>query len=397
MTDAQETGRENAGPRGIVDKQRMDHAIAALSAMPRPPEFGRVPLDAAKANVITGKETVHRFASVGDAVPPQAIVKGTGFAIQHASVWLVFWGAEWTNPNPPTDPNAIVSAVKTITSSDYVTYLREYSVLGITWGGEYFDSSNAPASFNDATIQNKVASLITAGNLPHPNTGNDYDTFYCVMMPSTSSYGPGGASGAHSAGSWTDPADKHTYNPFVAWIGNGTLDTMTAVFSHELVEAVTDPQGSWIQVAPANPTSWNEVCDVCASVAYLDGVAVSSYWSSLEGACVIPINQFNSLFQYPPKGASLQVIAIQKAYSTEVGHEWIYAVRAKDVATGIEYDLYRGQAASLIDTGANTMFVLGSDGSRSNVVTGSVNDHSYITTIADGSMADNLLSLPEFG
>ena len=391
---------DGSGAGGVVRLDRLQAALEALKSQPRPPEMGRLaPLPdgaaAAKA-VITGKETAHRYASVGDAVPPQTIVKGSGFAIVDPTVWLVFWGSEWSNANPPVDPNALIAAVKTIVQSDYIAYLKEYNVESLSWGGAVFDSSNPPASFFRSSVQSEVVKLIGNGTLPVPNSGNFHDNFYCVMMPSTTSYGPGGLAGEHSAASWKNPQDNHTYTPFVAWIGNGTLDAMTATFSHELVEALTDPQGTWIQVSPASATNWNEICDVCASVAYLDGVAVSSYWSNTEQACVIPINQFNSLFQYPPAGVALQVVGAQKAYSTEVGHEWIYAVRCRDDATKIEYDLYRGQAASLIDTGKNTFFVIGADGSRSEVVTGSVNGHGFIKTTADASKADNLMSLPSF-
>jgi hypothetical protein len=98
----------------------------------------------------------------------------------------------------------------------------------------------------------------------------------------------------------------------------------------------------------------------------------------------------------PPTGLSLQVLAIQKAYSVELRHEWIYAIRTRDNSTGIEYDLYRGQAAGLIDSRANSFFVVGGDGSTSAVITRSTGDHEYLTTNPDASTADNLLSLPQF-
>jgi hypothetical protein len=375
---------------GVVEKARLDSAIRTLSGQPRPPEFGRM------TTLVTGKFSIHRYASQGDAVPPQTVVKGAGSPIRNASIWLVFWGSEWSKPNPPVDPNALIAAAKSIINSDYIVYLKEYGVDSVSWGGAYLDNSDPPATFSRGTIQGEVVGLIGNNTLPLPNTGNFFDNFYCVMMPSTATYGPGGLAGEHSAATWTNPKDNRTYKPFVAWIGNGTLDAMTVVFSHELAEAVTDPQGTWIQLAPASASSWNEICDVCALVAYLDGVAVSSYWSNIEQACVIPQNQFNSLFQYPPKGVPLQVLAIQKAYSVEVGHEWVFAVRTRDNSTQIEYDLYRGQATSLIDSGANTMFVVGSDGSRSTVITRQAGDHKYLTTSADSSLADNLLSLPQF-
>jgi hypothetical protein len=385
---------DNLEAGGVADAARLSAALEELSSRPRPPEFR--PVAAAGPAGAAVKTSAHRFASAGDAAPPQTIVKGSGFPIRFATVWLVFWGSEWTSATPAVDPDALTAAVQTITHSDYIAYLQEYGVDSLDWGGAFFDAADPPATFFRGSVQNEVTKLISAGSLPKPNTGNYNDTLYCVMMPSTATYGPGGLSGEHSAASWTNPDDNHTYNPFVAWIGNGSLDGMTATFSHELAEALTDPEGTCIQLAPASPTSWNEICDVCASVAYLDGVAVSSYWSNLEQACVIPVNQFNSLFQEPPAGLALQVLAIQQAYSTEVGHQWIYAIRTRDPSTGIEYDLYRGQAASLIDAGTNTFYVIGADGSRSEVITRIAGDHSYVTTSPDASTQDNLLSLPTF-
>src|SRR5215831_400140 len=87
---------------GIVEKARLDAAIGALSGQTRPAEFGR------KEKLVTGKISVHRYASQGDAAPPQTIVKGGGFSIRNASIWLVFWGSEWSKPNPPVDPNALI-------------------------------------------------------------------------------------------------------------------------------------------------------------------------------------------------------------------------------------------------------------------------------------------------
>jgi hypothetical protein len=41
-------------------------------------------------------------------------------------------------------------------------------------------------------------------------------------------------------------------------------------------------------VDPRNSSSWHEICDVCQSVADLNGVSVASYFSASDGACVIP-------------------------------------------------------------------------------------------------------------
>jgi hypothetical protein len=203
--------------------------------------------------------------------------------------------------------------------------------------------------------------------------------------------------GAHFFASWTDPVDNRNYKPYVAWIGNGSLDAMTVALSHELVEAITDPQGNGIQVAPANPTNWNEIGDVCASVAYLDGIAVQSYWSQQAGSCVIPISQFDWIEQRPPAGVALRAIAIRLNYSRELRRYWIGYVRTTDPATGQVYDLLRAQAANLIEQGVNSIYVIGADGSRANVeVDHTADGHAFLRTTPDDTTADNLLALPHF-
>jgi hypothetical protein len=56
--------------------------------------------------------------------------------------------------------------------------------------------------------------------------------------------------------------------------------------SHELVETITDPEGN----------AWGpiEIGDVCIPLNdWLDGVYVQSYWSNVDGACVMPRGPIN--------------------------------------------------------------------------------------------------------
>jgi len=66
------------------------------------------------------------------------------------------------------------------------------------------------------------------------------------------------------------------------------LDLITSVFSHELAESVSDPDGDGTQVNPRNSSNWNEICDVCCSSYRLNGVLVQSYWSDRDQACIVP-------------------------------------------------------------------------------------------------------------
>jgi hypothetical protein len=82
----------------------------------------------------------------------------------------------------------------------------------------------------------------------------------------------------------------------LAWIGNpggaGAVDAITTTFSHELVEACTDPETTanptWRQTPCSVPTQC-EIGDVCSSVARIYGVQVQAYWSQADSSCVIPV------------------------------------------------------------------------------------------------------------
>jgi hypothetical protein len=84
--------------------------------------------------------------------------------------------------------------------------------------------------------------------------------------------------------------------PF-AWVMNdGTLDYVTTVLSHELIEACTDPNIKTIKIqrgpgsACPDPTRTCEIGDVCSSLALVGGVQVQSYWSKVDNRCIIPQN-----------------------------------------------------------------------------------------------------------
>lgn len=86
------------------------------------------------------------------------------------------------------------------------------------------------------------------------------------------------------------PADYD--KAWFAWVTNdGSLtnyNSIPRIFSHELVEACTDPEGDGIQVNPPSSSNWHEIGDVCSSAASLNGVMVQSYWSQRDQACIIP-------------------------------------------------------------------------------------------------------------
>ena len=69
------------------------------------------------------------------------------------------------------------------------------------------------------------------------------------MMPSTTRFGGGTSTGFHSRVVWSDYDlfDVDNDQTHFAWVQYGDIDTMTAVFSHEIAEEI----GDWIATAAA--------------------------------------------------------------------------------------------------------------------------------------------------
>ena len=88
------------------------------------------------------------------------------------------------------------------------------------------------------------------------------------------------------------PFDPDVGKAYYAWVTNNrTLDGVTTILSHELVEAASDPEGTGILGGPGvcSAAGWCEIGDVCQGVTgSVAGVAVQAYWSQDAGLCLIP-------------------------------------------------------------------------------------------------------------
>ena len=199
------------------------------------------------------------------------------------SVELFFWGNSW-NAEDSRLRDELINAVMNLIDGPFYSGLGQYGLAGPSYRGSGIVTSPAPPStFDDSTIGDLVWNVIDAGYFPEPDDSGGRN-FYCVFMPPGTSYGPGGALGAHSWPTDYDfPFDVDT--AWVAWVGNADLDTMTRAFGHELAETCTDPQGDGWYI----DSSGAEIGDICNSrQGWAKGVYVEGYWARNTGACVIP-------------------------------------------------------------------------------------------------------------
>ena len=234
----------------------------------------------------------------------------------HVNVLLIFWGKQWAgNPNPLA--TQVTDNVKNLLAGPYMSYLVQYGVhRGSLWGTLFFTGGDPPTTFTLANVGNFLISQLDADNLPEPDS--DWPIFYCVVMPTYASFQgvqppdpvlplpPGTVSlvvGENSSIIWNDLelGDVDNDPAHYAWVGNdGTVDYITTVLSHELVEACTDPNGGngIVQVSPPPIGGAAQIGDPCTGFCdFVRGVKVQSYWSQLDsvkpglqsrGGCVVP-------------------------------------------------------------------------------------------------------------
>jgi hypothetical protein len=236
----------------------------------------------------------------GEAGYAHMVYRG-GPVISNVKVFTVFWNASVPNQS---SLNSFYSA---IVDSPYVDWLSEYNTSTQKIGrgkllGSYVDTS-APSTtqLTDAQIQSELGKLVDNGALPQP----DGDTLYMVHFPAGVSITMDGSTSCSQFCAY--------HSSFVH--GNGTiyygimpdfsgacascggepnaLDSTTVVSSHEVAEAITDPN-----IGVANATqdehqlAWyddqnDEIGDVCeGQSATVVGYRVTKLWSNQANACI---------------------------------------------------------------------------------------------------------------
>ncbi len=158
-------------------------------------------------------------------------------------------------------------------------------------GNLVIDPTDFPNPFSTDDVAQCVLRLIATGKVSKPE--DDQQILYCVFLPVGVNFSQPNINSIHSFiyhASYGIPLDVDLDKVFFAWVMNdGTLDSVTTIFSHELVETCSNPDGNGFQVTPLEPNSWNEIGDVCeGNTGKLNGVTVQAYWSQFDGNCVIP-------------------------------------------------------------------------------------------------------------
>lgn len=233
-----------------------------------------------------------------------------GKVIPSAHVYAIYWG------NAGSYQPQLDSFLQTLLPGSYFQWLGEYATSTQAPGAGSFVRSivdtNVPAggTVDDSQVRTELANLVAAGTLPAPD-GNSLYFFFFPSGTNVSSSDGGGASCTAFCGyhdTFTSGSDEFYYGvlPDPATCGascdnqgGNYFADLTAVTTHELTEAITDPEvGLAIQASAQNggtypvfPNGWTsasgEIGDLCAwQDTTVAGYNVQLEWSNAQGACV---------------------------------------------------------------------------------------------------------------
>jgi hypothetical protein len=205
-----------------------------------------------------------------------------------AQIHLLYWGSAWTATaaSSPT-PDQITAAVRWMVTGGYLAGLAEYrgirpAVLG---GSAVVTRSDPHDGFGDTDVSDFLDAQLDARVVPAPDPDNQ--TLYIVVIPVGVSAGEDSSDFGGEHHYYT----RHGQRIHFAWTADsGRLAAATWVLSHELVESLTDPEGSAILgvAGTCKQDGWCEIADICPGTAVVNGVTVDPYWSQRAGACIAP-------------------------------------------------------------------------------------------------------------
>jgi hypothetical protein len=249
-----------------------------------------------------------------------------GRVISRVQVVVVLWGAV-----DATVAQALGPFYETVTGGAYFDWLGEYDTAGVSvtpggvgagtqqhvGRGTYLTTvSISPAAGSgdllDSDVRTELANDLGNGVLPAPRVDAEggVDTLYVVYLPPGASLvGPGGSGiscaqfcGYHdtfSAGGLKIPyaviPDMTAAGCMQACGSGDALDHVTLTSSHELAEAVTDPETHTASgVGRTGVAAWyddangeiGDICDLPGNAASIGGYAVQLLWSQRTQACI---------------------------------------------------------------------------------------------------------------
>lgn len=232
---------------------------------------------------------------------PVTVTDDGGPVLTNVEVVAIFWGSYWTSTSPPPAVSAetYYQCFTGLVTGPFMTGLEQYRSVGPgTMLGQFVNTASDPSNpYTNSDVETMLTTFLQNNpSCPPPLAG--HNRFYAVVTPPNIG-NTSGAEGEHL---------NFTYNgvqAFYAWItddgqgltqpsSNGVVNT----FSHELVEACTDPLLTSFLASGGD--GGDELADVCNNeyaIVQMNGVTcnVQCYWSESDNACIIPLGSLSFL------------------------------------------------------------------------------------------------------
>jgi hypothetical protein len=224
-----------------------------------------------------------------------------GLVLPNVEVQALYYGSDWLSNSAYNSQTGYLDGfLSNIVQSSYMDMLTNagYGVGRGSFNQGVIDNTPINKSFNiaDGQIEGAIVANIDAGRLQAPDGNRLYVVFVEDNVGVTNYLGQTSESnfvGYHGTfSSWINPPGS----PFGSYpgtihyavvtypggtVGNsgyywlGALDTMTQAASHEIAEAVTDPNVIWGQPTWFDNTVSGEIGDIASGqTVYLNGYAV---------------------------------------------------------------------------------------------------------------------------
>lgn len=224
---------------------------------------------------------------------PQQLVYHGGPLLTSVQIFTSYWGADWRQPPLSDLAGQLNDFFSFIVTSPLLDQLAEYSVEGFPIGqGSFLGSTTVdldlPALLVDDQLQQILQDQITNNaDFPQPTA----NTLYFVFLP------PGVVSEVQGLQSCRDQCGYHEAiggQIFYAVIAHADcrgctrdfplFDSLTRVASHELCEAITDPNGDgWF----TDGSPGEEIGDLCPEgTKQVGAFQVQTEFSNRAGGCV---------------------------------------------------------------------------------------------------------------
>jgi hypothetical protein len=226
--------------------------------------------------------------------PPTSLSFEGGAIVGTARLVLLFWGEFWQTATNPSVAD-IHQAADEILNSPYLREMTQYGFLGLSLDPPTIVLRPGPAfpTYSSSSVRDMVWALIDDDVFPEPQDDNGR-IIYMVFAPQGTRWEKLEDGGAHGQAKDIDFPGFVEY-AWVAWVNHGTIDQITATFTHELVETISDPEDherGW--VVDGRPEHEDEIADVCNSqTGFVGSHTVAAYFSDRLKSCVVPSFPFS--------------------------------------------------------------------------------------------------------